>query len=406
MQRLAGLTVQDHRLHTEKRTRCRAWFAFDGAGQRRQHVTTCFGLPVCVDDVTATLANHLVVPPPRFGIDGLSDGAQDPQARQVMVLHPLSAVNHQRPDGRRCRVELRHTPPLTQLPVSRWVRVHGHTLEHHGGGAVAERPVHDVGVPRDPPDVSHTGVDVARVEVKHVFERECRVEEVAGRRVSDTLGFASGARRVQHEEKVFAVHDLQRAVRPHAVQHLVTPHVTALDPVDGLTLVLEDDTRIDEWAFLEGLVHDVLEGDDLAATDALVSSYHDFAVCVDESVSKIGCREAGKHDAVDGAQPRTREHGVDGLGDHGHVNADGVVTTHPESFEHVSEFADPVEEGLVGDGLCVLGVVPLPNDGDALGSHLCPAVHTVVAYVEFSVDEPAHVALRVHVAALDFSKWV
>ena len=42
----------------------------------------------------------------------------------------------------------------------------------------------------------------------------------------------------------------------------------------SLTLVLEDDARIDEWAFLEGLVHDVLEGDDLAATDALVSSYH------------------------------------------------------------------------------------------------------------------------------------
>jgi hypothetical protein len=48
-------------------------------------VAAGFGLPVGVDDRAAALADVLVVPDPRFGVDGLADGAEELQAGHVVL---------------------------------------------------------------------------------------------------------------------------------------------------------------------------------------------------------------------------------------------------------------------------------------------------------------------------------
>ena len=59
------------------------------------------------------------------------------------------------------------TCTLTRVGVDR------RALKQQGGGAVAQRPVHHIGVARDPANVRYTGKDVSRSNVKHNLLQVC-----------------------------------------------------------------------------------------------------------------------------------------------------------------------------------------------------------------------------------------
>jgi hypothetical protein len=53
-------------------------------------VAAGLGLPPGVDDRAALAADVAVVPHPRLGVDGLADGAEQAQRRQVVALGLLA----------------------------------------------------------------------------------------------------------------------------------------------------------------------------------------------------------------------------------------------------------------------------------------------------------------------------
>ena len=79
-------------------------------------MTPRFGLPPGVDDRARTSADVFVIPHPRFGVDGLTHGAQNTQGAQVMSSELLCAPLHERSDCCRSGVELGHAVTFDDVP--------------------------------------------------------------------------------------------------------------------------------------------------------------------------------------------------------------------------------------------------------------------------------------------------
>ena len=95
----AAVTVDDLRDNADERLRGRAGNGWRGAGEGRDHDGAGLGLPPGIDD-RATLATDLaVVPHPGFGVDRLTDSAQQPQRGQIALAGPFHAPFHERTDG-------------------------------------------------------------------------------------------------------------------------------------------------------------------------------------------------------------------------------------------------------------------------------------------------------------------
>src|SRR6185369_3217848 len=88
---LSTFTVYNLRHHAEKRQRARTWLCRDGPWQRRDHDAARLRLPPGVDDRTALPADDFVIPNPGFGIDRLTDSAEQTQRTQVMLVRPFGA---------------------------------------------------------------------------------------------------------------------------------------------------------------------------------------------------------------------------------------------------------------------------------------------------------------------------
>ena len=146
----------------------------DGARQRRDHDHARLGLPPGIDDRAALLADHLVIPHPRFRIDRLADRAQQAQARQVVLVRPLVAPLDEGADGGRRRVEDVDAVLLDDLPEAILARMVRGALVHHRGRAVGQRAVDDVAVARHPADVGGTPVGVVLAQVEDPLMRQRR----------------------------------------------------------------------------------------------------------------------------------------------------------------------------------------------------------------------------------------
>ena len=85
-QALAGLDIDHLGDDAGQRLRATAGLGGRGAGERADHDAAGFGLPPGIDDRAAAAADLLVIPHPGFRIDRLADGAEQPQARQVVLL--------------------------------------------------------------------------------------------------------------------------------------------------------------------------------------------------------------------------------------------------------------------------------------------------------------------------------
>ena len=146
---------------------------------------------------------------------------------------------------------------------------------------------------------------------------------------------------------------------------------------------------------LDGPVHGLLEGDALAAAQALVGGHHHAAAGVHDPVAQRLRAEPAEDDGVHGADPRAGQHRVDELGHHAHVDADPVAAADAVGEEHVRHPADvvlqlPVRDVPVGPRL-VLG----PDDRGAVAEGLEVPVDAVEGGVEAARGEPGEVDLVV-----------
>ncbi len=113
--------IDDRRHDARQRLGATARLGGDGARQRAHHDAARFGLPPGIDDRAALAADLAVIPHPGLGIDPFAHRAQQPQARQIVLVDPVIAPLDERPDGRGGRVEDRHAILFDQLPEAAFV---------------------------------------------------------------------------------------------------------------------------------------------------------------------------------------------------------------------------------------------------------------------------------------------
>jgi hypothetical protein len=102
-------------------------------------VMICWGdkcTPVSIDDGTLATTDDGIVPVPSLGVDGLADGAEDPDCAEVVTINMVSAETTKESDGGGSRVELGELVSLDGLPVPGGCRVDWGRLEDGGGDAV------------------------------------------------------------------------------------------------------------------------------------------------------------------------------------------------------------------------------------------------------------------------------
>lgn len=85
-------------------------------------------------------------------------------------------------------------PFIDKVPITRSSRVNRRAFEYRCRYSVGEGAVDDVCMPSDPSDIGHTCEFILGVNVKDVFHREQRLENVASGCVDDTFGFTGGSR--------------------------------------------------------------------------------------------------------------------------------------------------------------------------------------------------------------------
>ena len=100
---------------------------------------------------------------------------------------------------------------------------------------------------------------------------------------------------------------------------------------------------------------------------------------------------------MDCADPRTGEHRIGRLRDHGHIDDNAVAFADAQFFQNVGEFADVMVKLFVSDVFGVIvWIVRLPNDRSLVTALGQVPVDTVGGYVQGAVFKPfdADVARR------------
>ncbi len=359
------------------------------AGKRRDQVAAGLGLPPGVDDRAAPVADGVVVPHPRLGVDRLADRAEDAQRFQIVFLRKVSPRLDKRANGSGSSVEHRHLVVLDHFPEAPRVRPHRHAFEHHFGRADRERAVGAVAVPGHPADVRGAPEHVRGLVVEDPLHGDDRHQQVAAGRVLHALRLAGRARCIQDEERVFGVHPGRLAGFGLAPDHVVPPLVARGLKGDRSPGAFVHDHVLHAFAAAqsEGLVHRGLERDFLAAAHLPVGGDHRDRPRVDNALLQTLRRESAEHHRVRRADPRAGLHRRDDLDRHRHVDDDALALPDAERFERVRELADLVVELLVGE-LRDLAVVRLENDGCLVALRLQVPVEAVVRRVQLAVAEP------------------
>ena len=146
--------------------------------------------------------------------------------------------------------------------------------------------------------------------------------------------------------------------------------------------------RLDAGGAVEGVVGDLLEGDDPAAAVAAVAGHHHLGLHVVDAVAQRLGAEPREHDAVHGPDAGAREQGDGQLRGHRQVHRDPVALLDPEVAQGVREAVHVLVEVPVGEGAAVAGLA-LPDEGRlvAPGGADVP-VDAVHAGVDLPAEEP------------------
>ncbi len=93
------------------------------------------------------------------------------------------------------------TPCLSTTSQKRpGVGIIGDALKHQRDRAIGERAVDNIGVARDPPNVSRAPVDLATIVIEDILVGHGGVDHVAAGGVQHTLGLTGRARGVENEQ--------------------------------------------------------------------------------------------------------------------------------------------------------------------------------------------------------------
>lgn len=340
----------------------------------------------------ALLADNLVVPLPDLGGNGLADGTESSQvlevAADVLITSPL-----QQSQGSGGDVELGDVVLLDNVPVSGEVGVGGRALENDCGDTQKQGGVDDVGVASDPADVTTAEVTVALVDIEDVLAGQGSAKQIAGGGVHDTLWLSGRARSVEEEKGVLRIHGLRGNVAGPLLDLVVPPQITAGDHVNVGAGAAVDEDVADVGALLQGIVDNLLGADELATSLAFVGGDDEPGLGIKDTVPESVGGEAGKDNGVDGADTNTGQDGDDGLGDHGHVDGDGVTLLNAGLLQDPGDLGDVAEKLAVGDVAAIVDLVGLVDEGDAVGVLVSMAVDGVVAGVELALYEPLDVAV-------------
>ena len=225
----------------------------------------------------------------------------------------------------------------------------GHALVHHLGRAVGQRAVDDVAVAGDPTDIGGAPVDVIVVQIEHVLVGEGHLRQVAATGVHDALGLAGGARGVQQEQQLLAVHRLGRAdrvglaisswyqwSRPSVIDTSLPPRRTTM-------------TSVIDGRVGQRFVGDRLQRQDLATPVATVGRDQHFRFGVVDAVAQRVRAEPAEHHAVRRTDARAGQHRHGCFGDHRQVDVDAVALADAEALQHVCQPLRLVEQLGVGD---------------------------------------------------------
>ena len=202
---LVAVLVVDHRVDAEHARSAAAGLHRLQGWQGAAEESAVLGLPPGVDDDRLALADLVVIPAPDLGLDRLADRGHVLEVVAVLLwfLRPDLA---QHPDRRGRGMEDVHPEFFRDPPGPPAVGIVGHPLVDHRRGAQRERPVDDVGVAGDPPDVGHAPVDVIGMDVLVVLRRPGDVGEIPASGVHAALRPAGGAGRVHQEQRRLGRH--------------------------------------------------------------------------------------------------------------------------------------------------------------------------------------------------------
>ena len=229
--------------------------------------------------------------------------------------------------------------------------------------------------------------------VEHVLVGHRGVNQVAAGSVQHAFRLAGRARGVEDEQWILCSHLFRRAVVIDLRVQIVRPKVAAFVPCDLCAGMPHDNHMFDRRAGLDRSVGVCLERDSLAAAHALVGRDDHVAVGVAYASRQCFGREAAKHDRVNGADSRACQHGHGCLRNHRHVDGDPVAFSGAGRLEPVGEPADLPVQFPVGDGLVLIRLIALPQDGDLVPARFEMAVDAVVAGVQGAVVKPTNMQI-------------
>ena len=131
----------------------------------------------------------------------------------------------------------------------------------------------------------------------------------------------------------------------------------------------------------------------LAAAHALVGGDYGPAVGVQDAILESLRGKPAEHHRMDGPYAGTGQHGVGGLGNHGHVDAHPVTLPDAALTQAAGQPAHGRMNLAVGDLRIVSRVIALPDQRDLVAPAFKVAVDAVDADIELPAGEPARLAL-------------
>mmetsp|Transcript_2648 Transcript_2648/g.7593 ORF Transcript_2648/g.7593 Transcript_2648/m.7593 type:complete len:225 (-) Transcript_2648:79-753(-) len=129
---LSSLRIQDYGIDTIKGEGAATRFHWSDSRNIGNDMSSRFGLPVGINDGAVLSSDNFIVPTPSFGIDWFSDGSQDLQTAQIVLLRCRISISHQQTNRSGSCVELCDFVTLHHIPVTSFIRIDRSTFKHKG----------------------------------------------------------------------------------------------------------------------------------------------------------------------------------------------------------------------------------------------------------------------------------
>src|ERR1700735_41404 len=127
------------------------------------------------------------------------------------------------------------------------------------------------------------------------------------------------------------------------------PQIASFLPGDFFFGALNDDGFFDAWTLLQSGVGGFFQRNDFSAAVSAVSGNEEFRFAVIDPIGKSGGAESAEHDGVHRADAGAGQHSYGQLGNHRHVNRDGIAGLYAERTQGIREFTYAFVKLSVGE---------------------------------------------------------